>query len=219
MNKIVRVAVISHQQLREHFSYLKNFDATIAFFRREKLLPPSIRRGNISSLKRGNMGVHPGIVIEFIEKVFGLRKQGKSYKEIKEELKEDILNVKSWYTRKDISLNDPRFRPDALLDTYNEVLMVMERYYGWPENSIFRNFYKSIPAELIKLRNLYFNTVIELSIKDKSEKYTELIKKREEYGKKLDACFDTVYFIIRQYEKLRKGGNKLVDVTLNHNKL
>ncbi len=219
MSEIVRVPYISHQQLREHFKDLKNFDATLAFFRRIDLVPPSIRKGNISSLKRGNTGVHPGNVIGFLEKVFELRKQGKGYKQIKEELKDDIANVRGWYTRKDISLNDPRVKPDELLDTYREALRALEEYYGWKGDSYFSNFYKNLPNELIKLRTLYFNTVLELSIKGKTNRDIKLMGQKEQYGKQLDACFDTVYFIIRQYEKLRKGGKGVIGLKISGKEL
>ena len=227
IKKSVRVAVISHQQLKERFKYLKNFDATIAFFRRPKikLLPPSIRKGNISSLKRGNIGLHPEVAVELLEEIFKLRKQGKSYKEIKGELKEDIAYVRAWYTLKGISANDPRARPDELLNTYNAVLPALEEYYKWDKESRFSSFYRSIPDELMKWKDLYFNIVMKLGIKGNPEeeaellKNKELLKSQEEYGKKLDACFDTIYFIIHQYEKLRKQHKKLIPIKLDTKEL
>lgn len=163
--------------------------------------------------------MHPRVVIELLELVFELRKQGKSYDEIKEELKEDIAYVKAWYTRKDISAKDPRARPDELLNTYNVVLPALEEYYKWDKDSCFSSFYRNIPNELIKWRNLYFTTVMKIGIKEHPEKEVGLLKNKEEYGKKLDACFDTIYFIIRQYEKLRKEGKDVIELKMNAKKL
>lgn len=198
--------IISHQQLREYFSHLKNFDAWIAFLRRIKILPPSVRKGNIAGLKRGNIGVHPEQVVGFLEKILKLRAQPESYDEIKKELKGEIKDLQFLYSAENVIINDPRAKSDELLKTYSTVLKVLEEYYGWEEGSYNSRFYRKIADEFDDALHDYIaaKMVVEETVEEGKIPKFKLVERQKMADRHLDLYYDTIYFIIRQYEKLRK---------------
>ena len=203
-NKTIRI--ISHQQLKEHFSHLRSFDAWIASLRRIKILPPSVRKGNIAGLKRGNIGVHPEQVIGFLEKVLKLRAQQEAYDEIKKELKEEIKNLQFLYSAENVIINDPRAKSDELLKTYSAILKVLEEYYGWKENSYNSKFYRKVADEFDNILHDYIATrmVVNETVEEGKIPKFRIVERQKMTDKQLDFYHDTIYFIIRQYEKLRK---------------
>ncbi len=197
---------ISHGALRKRFSHLKNFDAWIAFLRRKRMLPKSIRKGNISALKRGNIGVHPEKTVVFLDKILKLRAESKSYSDIKKELHVDIEEMEFLYSAGNILLSDKRAKSDELIRTYLAVLDLLEKYYRWGSNSPNSRFYRNIPVDYERAATEYFGTKI--YYKQHKDEGTEAddvaVDKASISEREMEFCLEAMYFIIRQYEKLRR---------------
>jgi len=198
---------ISHGALRKRFSHLKNFDAWIAFLRRQGMLPKSIRKGNIASFKRGNVGVHPEKTAEFLEKILRLRAESKSYAEIKKELHSDIEEIKFQYSAGNVLLSDKRAKSDELIKTYLAVLALLGRYYRWDQDSPESSFYRNVPKDYERVATDYFAAKLYYSKhKDKGSDFDDKTKdKANTSERRMEFCLDTMYFIIRHYEKLRRA--------------
>jgi hypothetical protein len=197
---------LSHGELRKRFSHLKNFDAWIAFLRRQKMLPKSIRKGNISAFKRGNVGVHPEITAGVLDKILKLRAESKSYDEIKKELHQEIEDLKFQYSAGNALLKDPRAKSDELINTYSAVLDVLGKYYRWDRNSSENRFYRNIPKDYERAAHEYFGTKIYYDRnKDKGTEFDDITTdKGITSERQMEFCLETMYFLIRHYEKLRR---------------
>ena len=204
---------ISHGALRKRFSHLKNFDAWIAFLRRQKMLPKSIRKGNIASFKRGNVGVHPEKAAELLEKILTLRAESKSYAEIKKELHSDIEEIEFQYSAANILLRDKRAKSDELIRTYLAVLDVLEKYYRWDQGTPESRFYRSVPKDYERVATDYFAAKLYYSRhRDKGLDSDDInVDRAKTSERQMEFCLDTMYFIIRQYEKLRRA-KKVKDI-------
>jgi hypothetical protein len=204
---------ISHGELRKRFSHLKNFDAWVAFLRRQGMLPKSIRKGNISAFKRGNVGVHPEKTIDFLEKILKLRAESKSYAEIKRELRSDIEEIEFQYSAGNVLLSDKRAKSDEFIRTYLAVLAILEKYYKWDRNSPENKFYKNVPEDYEGVATDYFATKLYYSKNnDEGDDHDAVTQdKAEDSERQMEFCLDTMYFIIRQYEKLRRA-KKVKDI-------
>ena len=197
---------ISHGQLRKRFSHLKNFDAWIAFLRRQGMLPRSIRKGNIASFKRGNVGVHPEKAAELLGKILKLRAESKSYTEIKKELHSDIEEIEFQYSAANVLLRDKRAKSDELIRTYSAVLGVLEKYYRWDRNSPNSKFYRNVSVDYERAATDYFGTKIHYDRhKDRGTEFDDVaIDRATASEREMEFCLETMYFIIRHYEKLRR---------------
>lgn len=215
-NYDVRSKIISHQQLRERLPRLKNFDAWIASLRRLKILPRSIRKGNIAGLKRGNIGVHPEPAAEFLKKLLNLRALQMSYDDIKKELEEEIKDMQFLYGAQNAFINEPRAKSDELFKTYSAVLGVLEEYYGWKKDSYNSRFYRKVVGEFEKTLHVYLAAkmlIDEIEEEGNTPKF-HIVDEKDMADKTLDFYFDTIYFIIHQYGKLRKEG-KVKDIKIS----
>jgi len=204
---------ISHGALRKRFSHLKNFDAWIAFLRRQKILSRSIRTGNIASFKRGNVGVHPEQAVELLERILKLRAESKSYAEIKRELHSEIEELKFQYSAAKVLLKDKRAKSDDLIKTYLVVLDVLEKYYKWDRDSSNSKFYRNVAADYERAATDYFGTKIYYNRhKDRGTEFDDVTVGRATVSEReMEFCLETMYFIIRLYEKLRRA-KKVKDI-------
>lgn len=202
MNNIIE-RKITHQELKRHFSRMKNFDAWIAALRRRHgLIPPSIRKGNESPLKRGNIGLHPAAVMPYLEKIIDLRERGYGYKKIKEELRGEKEKIEALYNKK-FFLEDRLCKPESLIITYEAVLKALDEYYEWGSQSLYGTFFRKVLKERKNIAKEYFNTLKKLLTETDNQKKSDLQDKKKELGRDLGFCYEIIYFVIREYTRLR----------------
>lgn len=192
--------LIDHNELKKHFPEVKNFSTWLWGLRKNlKLIPKSVRIGNLPSVRKGNIGVHPAEAVPYLKKILKLKNQGYFYKDIKRDIKKETEKIHELY--KSLYLKDPRCKPSSVIDRCETVLKVVKKYYKWSSNSVYGNFFEQVINDNKKVKDEYLTILEKISKKDNDKMLRE---QRKQVGIKLDFLNDLAHTLLKQGERIEK---------------
>lgn len=155
-------------------------------------------------ITRGRTVIYPTEIISYLQKIDSLKKEGLSYRQIKErdDVKRELTRLK---LVKETELKiDPRLKGEGFFANFEAAKVNLKKAYQWNEDSPHVKFLDMITRECEQYRKEYYriNKQIRQQVLDECRVDGDLCEEKERIGRKLDYLYLLMDAVIKQGVKL-----------------